>query len=61
MNIDEVKVNWSEQKDRLKAKFTVLTDSDMIFENDKINELYKRLQFKLGKTEEELKKIMREL
>jgi uncharacterized protein YjbJ (UPF0337 family) len=61
MNKIEVKGNWNEQKGKLKQKFAVLTDNDLLFEEGKQDEMYGRLQIKLGKTKEELHKIMGEL
>jgi len=61
MNTTEVKGNWNEQKGKLKQKFAVLTDNDLMYEEGKQDEMYGRLQIKLGKTKEELHKIFREL
>ena len=57
----EVKGNWNEQKGKLKQKFAVLTDNDLLYEEGKQDEMYGRLQIKLGKTKEELHKIIGEL
>ena len=61
MNKIEVKGNWNEQKGKLKQKFAVLTDNDLMYEEGKQDEMYGRLQIKLGKTKEELHKIIGEL
>jgi uncharacterized protein YjbJ (UPF0337 family) len=61
MNAIEAKGNWNEQKGKLKQKFAVLTDNDLMYEEGKQDEMYGRLQIKLGKTKEELHKIIREL
>ena len=61
MNKTELKGNWNEQKGKLKQKFAILTDDDLMFVEGKKDELYGRLQIKLGKSEEELHKIMAEL
>lgn len=53
-----VKVNWSEQKAKLRAKFPVLTDRDLMFEEGKKGEMFEKLQTKLGKTKEEFQKIL---
>ena len=58
MNKTEVKGNWNEQKGKLKQKFAVLTDNDLMYEEGKQDEMYGRLQIKLGKTKEELHKII---
>ena len=56
-NID-INRNWQEQKFRLKKKFAILLDSDLILEDGKKAEMFGRLQLKLGKTKEELDKIL---
>jgi len=61
MNTTEVKGNWNEKKGKLKQKFAVLTDNDLMFEEGRRDEMYGRLQIKLGKTKEELHKIINEL
>ena len=61
MNIIEAKGNWNEHKGKLKQKFAVLTDNDLMYEEGKQDEMYGRLQIKLGKTKEELHKIIGEL
>ena len=58
MNKTEMKGNWNEQKGRLKQKFAVLTDNDLMFEEGKKDEMLGQLQIKLGKTKEELNKIL---
>jgi len=58
MNKTEVKGNWNEQKGKLKQKFAILTDNDLMFEEGKKEEMFGRLQIKLGKTKEELNKIL---
>jgi uncharacterized protein YjbJ (UPF0337 family) len=60
-NITELKGNWNEIKGKLKQKFAVLTDSDLLFLEGKQEELLGRLQTKLGKTSEEIKKIIADL
>jgi len=61
MNTTAVKGNWNEQKGRLKQKFAMLTDNDLMFAEGKKEEMYGRLQVKLGKSKEELQKIIAEL
>ena len=61
MNKIEAKGNWNEQKGKLKQKFAVLTDNDLMYEEGKRDEMYGRLQIKLGKSKEELNRIIREL
>ena len=61
MNKTELKGTWNEQKGKLKQKFAVLTDNDLMFEEGKEEEMFGKLQIKLGKTKEELHKIVAEL
>jgi uncharacterized protein YjbJ (UPF0337 family) len=61
MNKTEVKGNWNEQKGKLKQKFAILTDDDLMFAEGKKDEMFGKLQIKLGKTKEELFKIISEL
>lgn len=58
MNTTEFKGNWNEQKARLKQKFAELTDNDLMYEEGKREEMLAKLQIKLGKTKEELNKIL---
>ena len=52
------KGNWSEQKTKLKAQFSTLTDADLQYENGKKDEMFDKIQTKLGKTKEELATII---
>jgi len=61
MNITEIKGNRSEQKGKLKQKFAFLTDNDLMFEEGRKEEMFGKLQIKLGKTKEELHKIIEAL
>ena len=61
MNKTEIKGNWNEQKGKLKQKFATLTDNDLLFVDGKKDEMFGRLQIKLGKTKEELQRIIQGL
>ncbi len=61
MNTTEFKGNWEEQKGKLKQKFAALTDNDLLFLKGKKEEMLGRIGTKLGKTKEELFKIIGEL
>lgn len=61
MNTTEVKRNWIEQKGKLKQKFAILTDNDLMLVSGKKEEMLGRLQAKLGKTKEELHRIIASL
>ena len=60
-NITELHGNWNEIKGKLKQKFAILTDSDLLLISGKQDELIGRLQVRLGKTKEEMHKIITEL
>jgi uncharacterized protein YjbJ (UPF0337 family) len=57
-NITEFKGNWNEIKGKLKQKYSILTDNDLLFADGKKDELIGRLQIKLGKTKEEIHKLI---
>ncbi len=61
MNTSEMKGNWDQQKGKLKQKFATLTDNDLLFSEGKKEEMFGRLQTKLGKTKEELHNIISSL
>lgn len=57
----ELKGKWNEQKGKLKQKFAILTDNDLMFEDGKEDEMLGRIQKKLGKTKEDIRKIIADL
>ena len=57
----KVKGAWNEVKGKLKQKYGQLTDDDLIFAEGKDDELYGRLQQKLGKTKEEIRREIENL
>ena len=61
MNTLIIKGNWNEIAGKLKQQFGELTDNDLLFKKGKEEELLGRLQNKLGKTKEELRKIIEKL
>lgn len=61
MNVQTIKGNWNELKGKLKQKYADLTDDDLMYAEGKEEELYGRLQQKLGKTKEEVQKELDEL
>lgn len=61
MNTTEFKGNWHEMKGKLKKEFADLTDNDLLYVEGQEEELYGRLQKKLGKSKEELKKVFEDL
>jgi uncharacterized protein YjbJ (UPF0337 family) len=58
MNTTGIKGNWNEQKGKLKMKFAILTDNDLMFAEGKQEEMMGKLQIKLGKSKEELQEII---
>ena len=58
MNTSIVKGTWEEQKGKLKQKFAILLDNDLLFTEGKKEEMFGKLQIKLGKTREELQQII---
>jgi len=58
MNKTELKGNWNEQKGKLKQKFAELTDDDLMYAEGKKDEMFGKLQIKLGKTKDELNRIL---
>lgn len=57
----KIKGSWNEMKGKLKQKFGQLTDDDLMYQKGKEDELYGRLQKKLGKSREEVERILNEL
>ena len=56
-----MKGSWNEVKGKLKQKYGQLTDDDLEFAEGKDDELLGRLQQKLGKTKEDLRKEIENL
>jgi uncharacterized protein YjbJ (UPF0337 family) len=52
----QFKGSWNEVKGKLKQKYGDLTDDDLIFAEGKEDELLGRLQQRLGKSKEELRR-----
>lgn len=61
MNSRTIKGKWNETAGKLKQQFANLTDDDLLFKKGKEEELVGRLQKKLGKTKEEIRKIISKL
>ncbi len=59
--LTELKGNWSQIKGKLKIKFAILNDSDLLITKGKQEEMFRRLQLKLGKTKEEIQKLLSEI
>ena len=61
MNNLTIEGNWNQVKGKLKQKYSNLTDDDLTFQEGKEDEMYGRLQEKLGKTKVEIKEMIASL
>jgi uncharacterized protein YjbJ (UPF0337 family) len=61
MNKLTIEGNWNEIKGKLKQKYAELTDDDLTFAKGKEDEMYGRLQKKLGKTKDEIQREIENL
>ncbi len=61
MNSTLIKGNWNELKGKLKQKYGNLTDDDLMFTEGREDEMLGRLQKKLGKSEDEVRKLIANL
>jgi len=52
----EIKGNWNEIKGKLKQKYADLTDDDLTFAEGKEEEMLGRLQQRLGKSKEDIRR-----
>ncbi len=57
-NLTKIKGNWNEAKGKLKQKFAELTDDDLMLIEGKEDEMLGRIQKRLGKTKEDIDKII---
>jgi uncharacterized protein YjbJ (UPF0337 family) len=57
----ELKGAWNQMKGKLKQKYSQLTDDDLTYSEGKEDEMYGRLQQKLGKTKGEIERELRGL
>ena len=58
MNTLIIRGNWNEIAGKLKQQYANLTDDDLLFKEGKEEELLGRLQQKLGKTKDDLRKLI---
>lgn len=61
MNTTDLKGKWNELKGKLKQEYADLTDDDLLYVEGKEDELYGRIQQKVGKSKDEVKKMIDEL
>jgi uncharacterized protein YjbJ (UPF0337 family) len=57
----QIKGSWNEVKGKLKQKYGHLTDNDLTFAEGKEDEMLGRLQQRLGKSKEDLRKEIESL
>lgn len=58
MAISRFRGNWNEAKGKLKQRFAHLTDDDLKYEEGKEDELLGRLESRLGKGRDEIKRLL---
>lgn len=58
MDTVSLKGTWNEQKVKLKQKFAILTENDLMFAEGKKDQMMGKLQITLGKTKEELNALI---
>jgi uncharacterized protein YjbJ (UPF0337 family) len=56
-----LKGNWNELKGKLKQQYGQLTDDDLAFAEGKEDEMLGRIQQRLGKDKEEVRKMVEDL
>lgn len=60
MNSTLLKGKWNIVKGKLKQKYAQLTDDDLAYEEGQENELFGRLQSKVGNVRDEIEKWLKE-
>ena len=60
MNKLTIKGSWNEVKGKLMQKYAILTDDDLTFAEGKEEELLGRLQQRLGKSKDEVRREIEE-
>jgi uncharacterized protein YjbJ (UPF0337 family) len=61
MNSTVIKGNWNELKGKLKQQYGNLTDDDLMFNEGREDEMLGKLQKKLGKSKDEVRKLIADL
>jgi len=52
---------WNDKKEKIKQKYPIITDDDLIFSEGKEKEMVERLGFRLGFSIEEMRTVISEL
>lgn len=58
MDNTEESGNWNERKEKLSQKLTSLTENKQMIEEGKTDEVLGKLEVKLGKSKDELRRII---
>jgi uncharacterized protein YjbJ (UPF0337 family) len=61
MNKLQIKGSWNELKGKLKQQYGNLTDDDLVFAEGKEDELFGRLQKKLGKSKDAVRQMIEKM
>ena len=61
MNKLQIKGSWNELKGKLKQHYGNLTDDDLVFAEGKEDELFGRLQKKLGKSKDAVRQMIEKM
>ena len=56
-NKEEIQGGWNELKGKLKQKYAEITDDDLMYEEGKEDEMWGKLEQKLGKAKKEILSI----
>jgi uncharacterized protein YjbJ (UPF0337 family) len=59
MNIQEIKGDWTVTKAKLKQKWSILTDDDLLYVSGKAEELIGRIQQRTGALREVIEKELK--
>ena len=57
-NSNEIEGGWEAFKGKIKQQFADLTDDDLLYEEGQSQEMWGKLQEKLGKTEKEIRSLV---
>jgi uncharacterized protein YjbJ (UPF0337 family) len=61
MNEQTIKGGWNETKGKIKQKYAQLTDDDLTYAEGKEDEMWGKLQQKVGKTRDEINREIADL
>lgn len=61
MNEQTIKGNWNEMKGKIKQKWADLTDDDLTYAEGKEDEMWGKLQQKIGKSKDQINKEIADL